>query len=140
MGDLSANFSTSEFTCHCGCGKAIVQPSLIKALQNIRSRLGIPLTIVSGYRCPDHNKACGGATHSQHMAGTAADVKCSDLAALYMAAIHEPAIKGIGIYLRPGGWIHLDTRENESRWAENGLKKPMDFATAVKLLMERKRA
>ena len=138
MGDLSAHFSTDEFRCHCGCGMAIVQPSLIKALEEVRGLINMPLHITSGYRCPAHNKACGGATKSEHMAGLAADVQCASLPALYMAAIHVPAIKGIGIYLRPGGWLHLDTREHRARWAEDGLKRPMDFESAAKILLERK--
>ena len=138
MGDLSAHFSSKEFTCHCGCGGSIVQPSLILALEEVRALAGVPLRITSGYRCPAHNRAIGGALKSEHMAGLAADVQCASLPALYLAALHVPAIKGIGIYLKPDGWLHLDVRGHVSRWAEDGLKRKMDFATAAKILMERK--
>jgi len=137
MGDLSAHFSTSEFQCHCGCGRCEVQPRLLQALEAVRVEVGEPLHIVSGYRCPGHNKACGGAKDSQHMLGMAADVQAPDLWKLYKAAMRVPMVKGVGIYLRPGGWIHLDVRPETARWAEDGLKRPMGFKAALRILGER---
>jgi uncharacterized protein YcbK (DUF882 family) len=37
--------------------------------------VGAPLVIVSGYRCPPHNRTVGGAPDSQHMYGAAADLE-----------------------------------------------------------------
>lgn len=44
-------------------------------LQPIRDKWGAPIVVTSGYRCPELNKAVGGAKTSQHLAGEAADIK-----------------------------------------------------------------
>lgn len=137
MGDLTAHFSSHEFACHCGCKAVNVQVDLLRALEDVRALVDAPITVVSGFRCAKHNAAVGGAKKSYHMQGVAADIKTKDMAALYLAILKVPAIKGIGIYLRPGGWIHVDTRRDPARWAEDGLKRKMDFNQAAKILCER---
>ena len=50
--------------------------ALVEAvLDPARERLGKPITVNSGYRCPLHNSKVGGVANSQHMHGEAADVK-----------------------------------------------------------------
>lgn len=44
-------------------------------LDPLRQKLGFPIIVCSGYRCPELNKAVGGAGNSQHMKGQAADIK-----------------------------------------------------------------
>ena len=73
MGDLSAHFSLREFRCTCGCNQVIVSPALIEVLEDIREFSGVPMTITSGFRCPAHNAAVGGAPSSAHLSGEAAD-------------------------------------------------------------------
>lgn len=51
-------------------------------LQPLRDAWGGPLFINSGYRCPELNKAVGGAATSQHTKGMAADVGVTDPYAL----------------------------------------------------------
>lgn len=51
-------------------------------LDNIREKLGKPILVSSGYRCPVLNKAVGGVTNSQHQKGLAADLVCSDMKSL----------------------------------------------------------
>lgn len=46
-------------------------------LQPLRDWWGKPITIGSGYRCPELNKAVGGVQNSQHMKGQAVDL-CID--------------------------------------------------------------
>lgn len=43
-------------------------------LDPLREKYGKPIKVNSGYRCPKHNLAVGGATQSQHMKGEAADI------------------------------------------------------------------
>lgn len=43
-------------------------------LDPLRERYGKPITVNSGYRCPELNKAVGGSKTSQHMKGLAADI------------------------------------------------------------------
>ena len=47
-------------------------------LQPLRDKLGKPVTINSGYRCPLLNRLIGGANGSQHVKGEAADIKCEN--------------------------------------------------------------
>ena len=122
MGDLSKNFSRSEFACkgtNCCGHSAPVQPELISALQALRNQLNLPLSITSGFRCNRHNESVGGAARSFHTLGMAADVACpeemtaEDLAqaAETIAAFQQG---GIGIY---PSWVHLDVRTTgKARW------------------------
>lgn len=50
--------------------KALVE----NVLDPLREKSGKPIKVNSGYRCPNHNLAVGGATQSQHMKGEAADI------------------------------------------------------------------
>lgn len=43
-------------------------------LDPLRERYGKPITVNSGYRCPELNKAVGGSSTSDHMIGCAADI------------------------------------------------------------------
>lgn len=51
-------------------------------LDNIREKLGKPILVSSGYRCPVLNKAVGGVYNSQHQKGLAADLVCADMSKL----------------------------------------------------------
>ena len=122
MGDLSKNFSRSEFACkgtNCCGHSAPVHPELISALQALRDQLNLPLSITSGFRCNRHNESVGGAARSFHTLGMAADVACPDgLTAEDLARAAEtiPAFQqgGIGIY---PSWVHLDVRTTgKARW------------------------
>ena len=120
MGDLSKNFSTSEFMCH-HCGKADINISLIKALQALRNEVGVPIRVISGYRCIEHNRDVGGAQNSQHLIGNAADIVIQGIS---VAEMYEAALKiklfsngGIGIY-PDRGFIHVDVRAFRARWGQ----------------------
>ena len=45
-----------------------------KLLDPVRELWGAPITVNSGYRCPQLNAAVGGAASSQHLKGEAADI------------------------------------------------------------------
>jgi len=55
-----------------------------KVLQPIRDAYRHPITVTSGYRCAELNKAVGGAKASQHLTGCAADIKCSHTSKAYL--------------------------------------------------------
>ena len=78
MGDLSKDFSKSEFACKCGCGACDVKTHLINKLQALRNYLNRPLVITSGVRCTTHNKHEGGKSNSAHLKGLAVDIACTD--------------------------------------------------------------
>ena len=49
-----------------------------EVLDPARRKLGKPIVVNSGFRCPIHNTAVGGVYNSQHVSGQAADVHCED--------------------------------------------------------------
>lgn len=55
-----------------------IEESLTALVENVldpvREKLGRSIVVNSGFRCPVHNRAVGGATGSQHVKGEAADV------------------------------------------------------------------
>lgn len=113
---LSENFKVKEFACKDGSDVVFVAPELVEVLQKIRSHFGKPLTINSAYRTPSYNKKVGGATYSQHLYGTAADIKVSGVAPKDIAAYAETLLTntgGIGIYSH---FVHVDVRRQKSRW------------------------
>ena len=123
MGDLSVNFSKSEFACKCGCGQAPMSMALIGGLQSMRDRTGRPITVTSGYRCIRHNKAIGGSPRSQHMVGTAADIRIAGLSVKEMFMVAESVSffrnGGIGVY-PDEHFIHADVRMAYTRWGRRG--------------------
>lgn len=102
VGDLSANFSRAEFRCS-HCGVSLVDPRLVTVLQRARTRIGRPLTVVSGYRCAVQNRRVGGIPASQHKQGRAADVPGD-----YGSVALWKACGAIGIGVRNGRVIHVD--------------------------------
>ena len=120
MGNLSKNFSRHEFECRC-CGRAEINPRLVDALQQLRDLAGQPVRIFSGYRCPEHNRAVGGATRSQHLLGNAADIVVRGLTPVEMYRLAEDveAFRNGGIGLYPDkGFIHVDVRDARARWGQ----------------------
>ena len=115
-------FTRAEFKCKCGgryCDgyPAEIDISMVKIADEIRARIGKPISINSGLRCKTHNANVGGVSNSQHLLGKAADLGCpSGCTPEQMASIAESIMGntgGIGIY--PWG-IHIDTRSAKSRW------------------------
>ena len=49
-----------------------------EVLEPLREAWGAPLTISSGYRCPEVNAGVGGVPTSQHVLGEAADVAVTE--------------------------------------------------------------
>lgn len=115
--NLTKNFKVKEFACTDGSDPIFIAKMLPVVCQYIRMRVGKGITINSAYRTPDKNKSVGGATNSQHLYGTAADLKCpSGWTSTQMALIAReimPDWGGVGIY----SWgIHVDCREQRADW------------------------
>ena len=113
---VSKNFKVKEFACKDGSDPIFISPELVEVLQKIRNHFGKAVTINSAYRTVTHNKKEGGATHSQHLYGTAADIKVSGISPKEVAQYAETLLSGrggIGIY---STFTHIDVREDKSRW------------------------
>ena len=114
-------FKKSEFSCKCGkyCNgyPAEIDMNMVKIADQIRAKIGKPITVNSGLRCKTHNSNVGGVSNSQHLLGKAADLGCPPgCTPTQMASIAEEIMGdtgGIGTY---SGGIHIDTRSTKSRW------------------------
>ena len=113
---LSEHFDSSEFKCHC-CGSLGpgISKVLIEKLETLRTQLGLPIFVASGYRCPAHNKAVGGVSNSQHLLGKAADITVKAMKPGDVANAAERLFDpgGLGRY---AGFTHVDVRAAKSRW------------------------
>lgn len=113
----SKYFSKAETECHCGCGGNVVNPILLKKLDQLREMIGGPLELSCAYRCPKHNAEIpGSAPNSQHVLGNAADVLVPDYGHCNTAEqlawyAQEVGFDGIGIYPE-SGFVHVDVRDN----------------------------
>ena len=56
MGNLTKDFSSSEFECPCGCGESKMNAKFMAKLQVFRTVMDIPLTITKGYICNESAK------------------------------------------------------------------------------------
>ena len=113
---VSDHFKVKEFACSDGSDPVFIAPALVDVLEKIRNHFGKPVHINSGYRTVTKNKAVGGATYSQHLFGTAADIHIDGVTPKQIAAYAETLLKntgGIGIY---SSFCHVDVRKVKSRW------------------------
>ena len=90
---LSTNFKVKEFACQDGSDPIFIDFELVNVLQKIRSHFGKAVTITSAYRTPNHNKAVGGTTYSQHLYGKAADIKVQGTKPSEVAAYAETLLR-----------------------------------------------
>lgn len=92
MGTISKNFSYNEFERSDAAKRHHIVNAVTNAkvrdsikvlveniLQPLRDALATPVSISSGYRCPEVNALVGGVPTSQHTKGEAADVCCDTL-------------------------------------------------------------
>jgi uncharacterized protein YcbK (DUF882 family) len=107
------DFSAREIACSC-CGEVLIHTESMDRLQALRTKMGRPLIVNSGYRCPAHNAALPGASPtSLHKLGRAFDISTkgpgwdSKQVTRLQGKAAVVGFNGIGVYR--GGWMHLDT-------------------------------
>jgi hypothetical protein len=93
---------------------------LAEMLERIRSTLGAPVIVTSGYRCPVLNAAVGGRTSSDHTGGHAADIVAPAFGEpTEVARLLAPRVDvlGIGQLILEGvagkQWVHVSTHTPE---------------------------
>jgi len=86
-------------------------------LERIRATLDAPVVVTSAYRSPEVNRAVGGATSSDHMAGQAADILAPRFGTPHLvASTLAPLVSTLGIGqlilegVRGKQWVHVSTR------------------------------
>lgn len=83
---------------------------LAPGMERVRSLLGVPVQVTSGYRAPEVNAAVGGSASSQHCHGLAADFVAPDYGtprsiAKHLAA-HAEALDFDQLIFE-GTWVHI---------------------------------
>jgi zinc D-Ala-D-Ala carboxypeptidase len=83
LGTAAEHFSFAEMACKCGgrytdCQRIWADRSVFASLEASRKKLGRPISITSGCRCPNHNRAVSGASNSMHLYGLAVDWRGPD--------------------------------------------------------------
>lgn len=111
-----------------------VKDNLIKlaeVLEEVRTLLGYPVIINSGYRCELLNEAVGGVKDSAHLYGLAADIECPDFGTpKEVCEFLIPHITELGIdqlILEFDAWTHIGIKESNPRQMvltidENGVR------------------
>lgn len=82
--------------------------TLAEGLENVRTLLGAPIRITSGYRSPALNDAVGGAKNSAHKEGYAADFICPSFGPTIsvVKAIDLSDIR-FDQLIYEGTWVHI---------------------------------
>ena len=128
--NISTHFSLDEFThsqtaARQGIDNAPGAEVILRlqrtalGLELVRTLLGAPIIISSGYRSPALNKAVGGAANSQHMTGEAVDFTCPGFGtpAQVVAAIKRSTIPFGQAIVEFDRWTHISFDQNNRRQA-----------------------
>lgn len=119
MNQLTEHFSLEELTASSTAQRLGIDntPSLdivatltmtAMGLEKIRSMLGFPLHIDSGYRSPELNAAVKGAATSAHMQGYAADFTCPEFGTpLEIVHIIQNSRLAVDQCIQEGSWCHV---------------------------------
>lgn len=123
MGDITANFNKTDYQCRCGaCASNELRPAtkdeVVQAVQRVRDRLGLPLSVSRGVSCSAHNAAIGGAPDSRHLPehADAVDIVAANsiFAAVIVAGVlAEPVFTAIRVY---DDHVHADARPGPRRF------------------------
>lgn len=124
MAKITKNFSLEEFKCKDGSdipNSALLNiVELARNLEVLRTAINKPIVINSGYRSPKYNAKIGGVKDSQHLRGTAADIRVAGMTPKEVALVIEGLIEsgkmkegGIGVYPT---FTHYDIRNRKARW------------------------
>jgi len=119
MNKVSQHFTDYEFRCRCGqCEHSegyTPSKELLGALEKVRFAYG-PVRVNSGIRCKEHNAKVGGASKSQHLEGTAADIVVHNVEPQKIYDLLDglyPTDCGLGNY---DMFTHIDFRGYRARW------------------------
>jgi uncharacterized protein YcbK (DUF882 family) len=112
---MTKNFWSNEWDCNCKnaeCKQTIIDLDHVEKLQLMRDKWGKPVKITSGFRCPKHNAAEGGASKSRHLISDATDIVVSGMTPEQVASSCEH-FDGLGRY---DTFTHIDSRGSKARW------------------------
>lgn len=129
-GRISPHFSINEVRSK-GDRTAFIHRDLLVALEELRTKVGRPLPLISAWRDVAHNRRVGGATSSQHTYGAAPELtrirdrfprnveltagRAADFNQGYIRLDDARALKLFSGLGHRNGWVtHVDMRTNAS--------------------------
>ena len=128
-------FKPHEFASK-GDGQVKISGKVVQGLDNVRSALGYPIKITSGYRDHAHNKRIKGASNSQHVHGKAVDINLNGMdeeqRTQLMVALIKEGFTSFGSYTRSPNMLHADMRPNKAKWHHGKGTHPDWFIKALK--------
>ena len=80
---------------------------LMNKLEEVRTLIGKPITVSSGYRCKELNTLIGGAANSAHIQGLAADINCSGMTPRDLALKIRDSHIEFDQLIYEGTWVHI---------------------------------
>lgn len=120
---LSENFDLEEFTRSDKAKElgitnepgekelAALRELVSRTIQPLRDKLGVPIHVNSGYRCPELNKAVGGVPTSQHQKGEAVDLSIDGKASDILEALENNNIPfDQAILYRKQNFLHVSLK------------------------------
>lgn len=114
--NLGKWFKVKEFRCRDGSQVVFIDEYLWTTLSILRTKIGKPVIITSGYRTPEWNAKCNGAKYSYHMRGMAADIRVDGMSPKEVAKKLDEIVPktecGIIVYKN---WVHFDVRLSKYR-------------------------
>lgn len=120
-----AELTTSQYAARHGINNVPTDPDIManlevlaQGLERVRSVIGKPIIIMSGYRAPKVNAGVGGSKTSAHMRGLAADIKVSGMSSREIAQAIVDAKREIGFDQcidEFGQWVHIGFADAESK-------------------------
>lgn len=108
---LAKNFRLDELMQAWKGRYGIFSAATMAHWQNVRTAIGVPLYINSGYRNVDYNASVGGVTFSRHMYGDAADVTAQGGVSLQTIA-NACTAEGAGFIQLYAAHVHCDWRND----------------------------
>lgn len=111
------NFSPKELACkHCGAEG--ITSEIMDILQTIRTKLGQPVFISSGYRCVKHPVEQEKDKPGEHAYGMAVDIICHGARALQIIEIAQSlGVRRIGVHQKgqtSGRFVHLGVADKHN--------------------------
>ncbi len=107
------NFTPKEMACRL-CSEVLIVPSFMRFMQMLRTEVGVPFTVTSGYRSPEHNAATSGTKSKDgpHVSGQAMDIAIAYSEAFELIALAmNNGAKGVGMRQHGrinGRYVHID--------------------------------
>jgi zinc D-Ala-D-Ala carboxypeptidase len=128
--NLSPHFTLEELTASQTAARLGLDntppPEIVDALtrtamglEGVRTVLGAPIIISSGYRSPDVNHAVGGQTNSQHQTGEAADFICPGFGTPHeiVTRLIKSGVNFDQCIVEFGRWVHVSFAKSPRRQA-----------------------